>query len=152
MADSVSNEWDRGNTAVVGTPSTGYPFCTLSWNIDDVGSSSDELVTPNMNFQLGQRGRSSFSIVINVDADGVDNSATLALKVYGSNTNDSTLSKWEVLDTVGTIANADVSSVAYTHVYNIDTKGLMPYMKISLKPNTDPDELICKVGIIPGAI
>ena len=77
-------------------------------------------------------------------------SANVVVNIYGSATNDDTISKWEILDTF-TIANADFDATTYAHIYNIQTKGTAPFMKIGLDPSaTLGTDKTVRVAIITG--
>ena len=148
MSNTIGH-WDRGNKPVAGTPSVGYPFIIMEWNqpVDD--SNNDEILSPLMNFSLeGYKGSKAVTFLINTEAASIANN--MVVNIYGSTSNDSTISKWEVMDTV-TISNANLTGTTYAHVYDIDAKGTAPYMKIGLTPSADPGAVDIRIGVISGA-
>ena len=138
MSNTVNEKWNRGNTPVPGTASKGYPYVDMEWNhpIDD--SNHTEVLSPVIDFPLTSQAA---TILVNTEAVAVGGSANLVVNIYGSATNDSTLTKWEILDTVTT----------YAHLYDIDGKGLAPYMKIGIDPSADTGAIDIRVAVIPGA-
>ena len=147
MSNTVNERWNRGNTPVPGTASKGYPYVDMEWNQPADDNNHDIILSPVIDFPLtGQAA----TILINTEAVDTSTSATVDVNIYGSATNDGTISKWEILDTV-TIANANFDATTYAHLYDIDAKGLAPYMKIGLDPNADLGAVDIRVAVIPGA-
>lgn len=134
MSNTVSSSWDKGNSPVAGsgTAAKGYPTIVMQWNQPSDDSNNDEIVSPLLDMPL----TGTVTILVNTEAMDTGTAATMTLNVYGSTTNDSTISKWATLDTV-VISNANFDATAYAHVYDIETKGLAPYMKIGLNPSAD---------------
>jgi len=147
MSNTVSNSWDRGNQAVPGTASPGYPFIIMEWNQPADDSNHTEILSPVIDFPMtGQ----AVTILVNTEAVDTSTSADVVVNVYGSTSNDSTISKWEILDTV-TITNANFDATTYAHRYDVDAKGLAPYMKIGLDPSADLGAVDIRVAVITGA-
>lgn len=147
MSNTVATSWNRGNQAVPGTPAVGYPFIVMEWNqpVDD--DNHDEILSPVIDFPMtGQ----AVTILVNTEAVDTSTSADVVVNVYGSTSNDSTISKWEILDTV-TIGNANFDATTYAHRYDVDAKGLAPYMKIGLNPSADLGAVDIRVAVITGA-
>lgn len=146
MSNTVNEKWNRGNTPVPGTASKGYPYVDMEWNqpVDD--NNHTEVLSPVIDFPLTSQAA---TILVNTEAVAVGGSANLVVNIYGSATNDSTLTKWEILDTV-TISNANATETTYAHLYDIDTKGLAPYMKIGIDPSADTGVIDIRVAVIPG--
>ena len=87
-------------------------------------------------------------VVPSTPPDIVD-AATVDVNVYGSTSNSSTLASWEIMDTV-TISNANFDATTYAHVYDVDAKGLAPYMKIGLDPSANLGAVDIRVAVITG--
>ena len=144
MSNTVNSKWNRGNAPVPGTASTGYPFITMEWNqpVDD--NNHDEILSPVMDFPFpGQAAN------ILVNTEGATTAGDFVINVYGSTSNDATISKWEVLAT-NTAANANITGTTYSFLFDIDKEGLAPYMKIGLDPDSDPGAVDIRVAVITG--
>ena len=103
MSNTVSNSWDRGNQAVPGTASPGYPFIIMEWNQPADDNNHSIILSPIIDFPMTGH---AITILVNTEAVDTSTSADVVVNVYGSTSNDSTISKWEILDTV-TITNAN---------------------------------------------
>ena len=147
MSNTVNSKWNRGNAHVPGTASKGFPFVDMEWNQPSDDSNHTEILSPVIDFPLSSQAA---TILVNTEAVDTSTSADVVVNIYGSATNDSTISKWEILDTV-TITNANFDATTYAHVYDIDAKGLAPFMKIGLDPSADLGPVDIRVAIIPGA-
>ena len=146
MSNTVNEKWNRGNTPVPGTASKGYPYVDMEWNqpVDD--DNHTEVLSPVIDFPLTSQAA---TILVNAEAVDTGTAADVVVNIYGSATNDGTISKWEILDTV-TITNANFDATTYAHLYDIDAKGLAPYMKIGLDPSADLGAVDIRVAVIPG--
>ena len=147
MSNTVNERWNRGNTPVPGTASKGYPYIDMEWNQPADDNNHDIILSPVIDFPLTSQAA---TILVNTEAVDTSTSADVVVNIYGSATNDSTISKWEILDTV-TITNANFDATTYAHVYDIDGKGLAPFMKIGLDPSADLGAVDIRVAVIPGA-
>tara|TARA_R110000824_G_scaffold151149_1_gene322071 strand:+ start:648 stop:1094 length:447 start_codon:yes stop_codon:yes gene_type:complete len=147
MSNTVNGKWNRGNNPTPGTASTGYPYVDMEWNQPSDDSNHSLILSPVIDFPLNGQAA---TILVNTEAVDTSTSATVTVNVYGSATNDATISKWEILDTVS-IANADFDATTYAHVFDIDAKGLAPYMKIGLDPSADLGAVDIRVAVVTGA-
>lgn len=145
MSNTVSNSWNRGNKPLPGVPSLGYPHLTMEWNQPDDDSNHEEILSPTMDFPM--KGQ---AVTILVNTEAIPVAGDIAVNIYGAASNHSTISQWEIMDTV-TITNANLTNTTYAHVYDVDAKGIAPYMKIGLNPDADPGVVDIKVGVITGA-
>jgi hypothetical protein len=147
MSNTVNTSWNRGNQAIPGTPSPGYPFINMEWNqpVDD--NNHSEILSPVIDFPMGGQ---AVTILVNTEAVDTITGADVVVNIYGSTSNSATIASWEILDTV-TIANANFDATTYAHVYDVDAKGWAPYMKIGLDPSADTGAVDIRVAIITGA-
>ena len=146
MSNTVNASWNRGNKAVPGTASPGYPFVIMEWNQPADDSNHTIILSPVIDFPMtGQ----AITILVNTEAVDTSTSADVVVNVYGSTSNSSTLASWEILDTV-TILNANFDATTYAHVYDVDAKGLAPYMKIGVDPSADLGAVDIRVAVITG--
>ena len=142
MSNTVNASWNRGNQAVPGTPSPGYPFIIMEWNQPADVSNHTEILSPVIDFPMAGQ-----AVTILVNTEAVDTSTSADVVV---NINSATIASWEILDTV-TIANANFDATTYAHVYDVDAKGWAPYMKIGLDPSADIGAVDIRVAVISGA-
>ena len=145
MSNTVNNEWVRGNEAVPGTPAKGYTYIDMEWNQPSDDSNHTEILSPVI--QVPFRG-DILTFIINTEAVDTSTSADLTLNVYGAAVNHSTLSKWDILHTAA-IGNASFDGITYKYMYDTDTRGLLPYMKIGIDPSADLGAVDIRVAIIP---
>ena len=147
MSNTVNSSWDKGNKAIPGTPSVGYPFIVMEWNQPADDNNHDEILSPVIDFPMtGQ----AVTILVNTEAVDTSTSADVVVNIYGATSNHSTISKWEIMDTV-TIGNANFDATTYAHVYDVDAKGLAPYMKIGLNPSADIGAVDIRVAVVTNA-
>ena len=144
MSNTIAVAWTKGNKAVPGTPAKGYNHILFQWNSPVDDSNHDEIVSPIIDF--GMKG-DIVTFMINTEAVNTGTSADLVVNIYGATNNYSTLSKWEIMHTT-TISNADFDGSVYKYVYDIDTRGLAPFMKIGIDPSADLGAKGITVGVI----
>lgn len=147
MSNTVNSSWNKGNEAIPGTPSVGYPFIDMEWNQPADDNNHTEILSPVIDFPMtGQ----AVTILVNTEAVDTSTSADVVVNVYGTAKNGTAIGKWEIMDTV-TIANANFDGTTYAHVYDVDAKGLAPYMKIGLDPSADIGAVDIRVAVITNA-
>ena len=137
MSNTVANTWTRGNkVTAVGTAVN--PFNTRSivmqWNqpVDD--NNNDEIVSPVIDIPLNK----AKNLMICCNTQAVNwGSAGIDVKVYGSSTNNETLSTWKVLHEPATLSSTTIRTQEDVIVYDLEKQGVMPYMKIGVTPTAD---------------
>tara|TARA_R100001082_G_C4333638_1_gene146842 strand:+ start:348 stop:806 length:459 start_codon:yes stop_codon:yes gene_type:complete len=137
MSNTVANTWTKGNkVTAVGTAVN--PFNTRSivmqWNqpVDD--SNNDEIVSPIIDIPLNKA--KNLMICCNTQALNWG-SAAIDIVIYGSSTNSSTLSHWKKLYEPSSLTAATIRAMEDVVIYDLEAKGVMPYMKIGVTPASD---------------
>ena len=108
-----------------------YQKCTL-----DHTSAHDAAVTENFNWAVS----SDFTIMFNIDADNT-NSVTWSIRVQGSG--DGT--NYADLQTFSSVA---ADNAVKMMVYDYDTYGRCPYMRLSCDPSGTVGGTVINIGII----
>ena len=137
MSNTVANKWTNGNK-VTETGTAVNPFNTRSivmqWNqpVDD--NNNDEILTPIIDIPLNK----TKNLIICCNTQALNwGSTAIDIVIYGSSTNSSTLSHWKKLYEPSSLTAATIRAMEDVVIYDLEAKGVMPYMKIGVTPTAN---------------
>lgn len=132
MATSVT-KWQKGAHTIA---NGGKSFssmareCTMTWDTAVDGGRSI-LISEPFDWVVDH----DFTIVVNVDATNHDDGTGLDVTVQGSGTGDAdTTAEWGALTT---FSNCDEDAQTRFKVYDYDSNGRAPFMRLSCRPSAD---------------
>jgi len=126
MATSVT-KWTKGAHTINGVGknfSSMSRECTLTW----VDEGTTAIETPHFDWVVD----TDFTIVVNVDGTNHSDGDGLDILVQGSGTGSSTAVEW---GTMATFSNVDEDNQVQFEVYDFDTNGRAPFMRLKCTPS-----------------